>query len=111
MVRAGEMRHQIRIEVRASSQDASGQPLSTWQTFASVRAALQRTPGREIVASAREEGRLPTVFLIRYLAGVKSGMRVIWEGRVYQLTSPPVDPGGRHEQLTLITEEWEGREP
>lgn len=106
MVRAGEMRHQISIQVRSTARDAVGEPSNIWNDFANVRAALVTTPGKEIWASAQREGRVPVLFRIRYLEGVTPAMRVVFGGKVHNILSA-IDPdNGRKLEMVLTTEEW-----
>lgn len=102
MIRAGELIEQIQIQVRSSTLDALGEQSILWQTFATVRAAVTRTPGREVQAAAQTMGRVPTVFRVRYLAGVTPAMRVVWGARVYRILSAPPDGEGG---LTINAEE------
>lgn len=110
MVRAGEMRHEVRIEQRTSTLDPAGQQLDAWMTIAERRAAIQRAPGQEIWASAQRHGRVPTVFHLRYLDGVLPEMRVVLGDRVYDILSA-IDPSGRREELVITAEELVGVVP
>lgn len=109
MVRAGAMRHVVRIEVRSSTQDAAGEPVYAWSTFATVRAAMQRATGRELFESQQRNGRVPTIFRIRYLDGVTPAMRLVLlsTNAVYDIISV-VDEEGRREEMVLTTEEHVG---
>ncbi len=107
MVRAGAMRFQIDIMVRSSTQDAAGETLNTWAIFATRRAAIQRTAGREVFAAAARNARVPTVFRLRWLDGVLTGMRVQYDGRLFNITSA-VDQEETHEELILTTDELVG---
>lgn len=104
MLRAGQMRHQIRIEARSTIQDTSGEQHQSWTEFATRRAAVERARGSEVWASAQRSGRVPVVFHLRWLDGVTAGMRVVFEGRVHNILSA-VDQEGLGEELVLTTEE------
>lgn len=104
MVRAGEMRHSVRLEQRTTQQDAAGQQEATWLLFAERRAAIQRTPGSEVFASGARNARVPTVFRLRYLAGVTPAMRLVHAGKVFNILSA-IDQGGRGEELIITSEE------
>lgn len=91
MVRAGAMRHQVTIQSRSTTQDAAGEQLDTWSTFATRRASLQRTTGREAFAAVQDNGRVPTVFELRWVAGVLPGMRLVHDTQVYNIVSA-IDP-------------------
>jgi head-tail adaptor len=101
---SGKMRHVVRIEQRATTQDASGEPALTWTLFASRRAAIVRTPGREIWSSEERQGRVPTLFRLRFLEGVLPAMRVIHGDKVFNILSA-IDPDGMRAELVLNTEE------
>ncbi len=100
----GAMRDVVRIEQRATTQDAAGEPVLSWTLFAQRRASLERTPGREVWASAERQGRVPTVFHLRYLAGVLPAMRLIHEEKVFNILSA-LDPDGSRVELVIVTEE------
>lgn len=104
MIRAGPMRHVVTIQVRSTEQDAAGEPVDVWTTFATRRAAVERTPGRELVASAQRQGRVPTIFRLRFLAGVMPAMRIVHGGKVHEITSA-IDQEGRGEELIITAEE------
>jgi SPP1 family predicted phage head-tail adaptor len=103
-IRAGELRHRIELQERATTQDAAGEPASTWETFAQVWAALERTPGSEVWASAQRNARVPTVFRIRHVDGARPDMRVVLGARVYDVKSV-VDPTGRGAEMQLVCDE------
>lgn len=106
MIRAGEMRHRVRIEQRSGVQDASGEPNLTWSTFAERFASMKATPGTEVFSSEKRSGRVPTVFQLRYLAGVKPQMRLthIKTGQVFDILSAS-DPDGKRAELVITTVE------
>lgn len=109
MMRAGDMRHQVTIEQRSTTQDAAGEPSLTWSTYVTRRAAVDRAAGREVWASAQRQGRVPVVFRLRYLSGVTPAMRIVWGGRVHNILSA-VDQGGLGEELIITAEELVGDE-
>jgi head-tail adaptor len=109
------MRQTVRIEQRSKSQDAAGEPLDSWTLFAERRAAIQRAPGKELWASGERQGRVPTVFRLRYLDGVLPEMRLLLkkpkgEWALYDIVSA-TDPDGRREELIVTCTEWVGAKP
>ncbi len=107
MVRAGAMRFQVVLMQRATTQDAAGETLNTWSAFATRRAAIQRTPGTELFAAAGRNGRVPTVFRLRWLEGVTPGMRVEYDSRLFNIISA-VDQEEIGEELVITAEELVG---
>jgi len=104
------MRHQVQLQVRSTVQDPAGEPIHAWNIFATRRAAIQRTPGQEIFASAQREGRVPVVLKLRWLDGVTDAMRLIFlcrccSGRGVHDIKSPIDPDGRREELLITAEE------
>jgi SPP1 family predicted phage head-tail adaptor len=104
MIRIGDMRHQIRIEERSLTQDASGERVATWSTFVERRASVERAPGSEVWSSAQRNARVPTLFKIRYHAGVVPGMRLIHESRTYDILSA-IDQKGMRQELLISAQE------
>lgn len=110
MVREGDMRHQVELQVRTTIQDAAGEQTNTWNLFAKRRAAIQRTPGQEVFASAQRGARVPVIIRIRWLAGVTDAMRLIFrcaccaDRGVHDVKSA-IDPPGLREELVITAEE------
>jgi SPP1 family predicted phage head-tail adaptor len=104
-MRAGRLRHVIVIEQQSGSQDEYGAPGVTWSTFATVRAGVEPTMGKERFATAQTVAEADTVFTIRYLAGVLPTMRILHDGRVFNIAAPAMDPDGRKRELRLLATE------
>lgn len=105
MIRAGSLRHVVRFEKRSTVQDGAGEPLDTWTLVVERMAALERAPGREVWASAGNNARVPTVFRLRYDRDLMSAypsieMRLLFDGRVYEVSSM-FDPDGLKHELTV----------
>lgn len=107
MIRAGELRHRVLIERRSSTLDAAGRPAATWTEHATRWASIKRNPGNEVLAADQRTGRVPTVFLLRWLSGVLPEMRLTLLGqtpRRFNILSPD-DPDGRRKELHITAEE------
>ena len=104
----GRMRHVVRIDQRVTTQDAAGEQVLTWNQFATRRAAIEVTPGRELWSSQERQGRVPTIFRLRYLDGVVPSMRLIHSRdgseKVFNILSA-IDPDGLRVELVITTEE------
>ena len=100
----GQLRHTVRIERRSSTQDAAGEQVNSWSLVFHKRAALVRTPGREVFAAAERQGRVPTVFKLRFVEGVLPEMRLIHGGKVFDIVSA-IDPTGMRAELHITAEE------
>jgi head-tail adaptor len=108
VINAGKLRHSVRIEQRSTIQDGAGEPALSWTLFAARRAAIERTPGREVLASQERQSRVPTTFRLRYLAGVVPAMRLtLWlspNKRIFNILSA-IDPTGLGAELVITAEE------
>jgi SPP1 family predicted phage head-tail adaptor len=103
-IRAGDLRHRIRIDQRSTARDEAGGQSLVWTEVATIWAALERTPGSEVWASAQRQGRVPVVFRCRYRAGVTSSMRVVFDDLAHDIRSV-VDPSGKRAEMLLVTDE------
>jgi head-tail adaptor len=104
------MRHLVRLEVRSTVKDAAGEAVEVWNVFAQRRAALQRTPGREVFASAERQSRVPVILRLRWLEGVTDAMRLVFrcgccQDRGVHDVKSPIDPTGLREELLITAEE------
>jgi SPP1 family predicted phage head-tail adaptor len=107
-IQAGKLRHLIVIQKKSTSRDSCGGELpASWVPFASVRASVEPLQGREYTSASGDKAEATTRFRLRHLSGVTASMRVLFEGRVFQLVSPPIDPNMQHRELHLMTVETE----
>lgn len=105
---AGKLRHRITIQAKSTGRDACGGELpAAWTDFASVRASVEPLQGREYRSPSGDQAEATTRFRLRYLPGVTASMRVLCEGRVYNLVSPPIDPNLLHREWHLMTVQTE----
>lgn len=101
MLASGKLRHSIVIQALIEDQDEYGEATQAWETFASVRASVEPLQGREYFASQQVQAEVTTRFRIRYLAGLKPTMRVVFEGRNYDIQAI-LDPNELHRELHLM---------
>jgi head-tail adaptor len=111
MVRAGEMRHQVELQVQSSSQNPTHRPAA--QQLVDVR---HPAGGGGSITRVRDLGEraaewpVPVVFRLRYLDGVTSAMRLVFEGRVHNILSA-IDQEALGEELVITAEELVGEAP
>ncbi len=101
-LRAGDLRHRLRIESRSLSRDAAGGTLETWTLYAEAWAAIEPLRGREFFAAEGMNAELTTRLRLRYLAGVTPEMRAVGpDGTLYDIKTV-IDIGGRGRELELL---------
>lgn len=94
------MRATVRIEQRTPVRDAVGAPQATWNLFVERRAEVIRSTGRELEASEQRQGRVPTLFKLRWFEGVLPEMRLVCDDKVFDIESA-VDPDQRRRELHI----------
>jgi SPP1 family predicted phage head-tail adaptor len=83
------------IKQPVSSRDAYGALVTTWTTFATVRASINSSRGGEDEPHGTQRGTLNHAIFIRYLAGINNLMRVEIEGRTLEVLAV-VEQGRKH---------------
>ena len=85
-MQAGTLDRRITIQQSTDTQDAAGQPIAAWSTFAAVWAGHKDMRGRERFASEQDLAVRTVTFRMYWLDGVHERMRVIDEdGTVYDI--------------------------
>ena len=84
-MRAGQLRHRVIIQTPTETQDAQGQPVKSWGTFATVHANVLPLKGREYFNAQQINAETTTKFVIRYLAGITEKMRISYDSKLYNI--------------------------
>lgn len=111
-MRAGTLRHRVRIEQPVSVRDpATGDLVETWATYVDhLPAEIVPLSGREFLQSGANQAELTARATVRWDPGLQTTMRLIHEGRAYQITAVLPDPSfRRHATLMLGTGVSDGR--
>lgn len=103
-MRAGQLRHSVTIEQATESQNAIGEAIQTWTTFAKRRASVQPFQGREFWSAKQFNAESNLRVRLRYLTGLTTKMRISWNGRLFDIRSI-VNADERNRELILIVEE------
>ena len=105
MLRAGRLRHYIAIEQCSTTRDGDGDPVPSWQVFATdVPAEIAPLSGRELIAAGATQSDVSVRIMIRYLAGLDASMRVrrLDDDRLYNISAIIEDPESGREWMTLL---------
>lgn len=101
MIQAGDLNQRITIQSATSAQDAAGQPILTWSSFAAaLPAKVESVAGGETIRGRQVVATATTMFTVRYLAGVTPRMRVLYEGRTLGILRAG-DPYGDRRELRI----------
>jgi SPP1 family predicted phage head-tail adaptor len=94
MIRAGKLRHVITYQSKTQSLDEYGGPVETWATFATVRAAVSPLIGKDMIASMASQSTAEARVNHRFVTGITSAMRILWDGVAYEVVGEPANVHG-----------------
>jgi len=103
MLKAGIMDQTAEIQTPTEGVNSIGEPTFTYSAFATRWMALLPLSGAERIASLQNEGTVTHRVRMRYTAGLKPKMRLVSEGRTFEIDSV-VERGRREEHELLVTE-------
>ena len=86
-VEIGDLRHRITFQKLTTSVNENGFEVETWEDFKTVWAAVSNLHGREYFAAAAVQAENTVKFTIRYLTGLDTTMRIVFQGRQYNITA------------------------
>jgi len=82
---AGDLWARITVQQPTSTQNEVGESTLTWATYATVWADIQPLGGREAERYAETIGLSTHKITLRYLSGLTSSMRIIYDGRTLEI--------------------------
>lgn len=103
---AYKYRHRVAIQERVEVQDAlTGAMTHTWRNvwlspdveLASVPARVLTGAGREFFAADAKQSEVTARIELRWFPGLTSAMRVLWQGRPYNILEISTDETDRRE--------------
>ena len=106
-MRAGRLRHLIRIEREVEPRDADdmGGYALAWETVVDLLpAAIDPLRGQEAIAGQQIEAQLTHKITTRYYPGIQPDMRVVFDSRIFNIRSVKLLREVRH-VLELSCEE------
>lgn len=103
-MRIGNLRHKITIQENTPTPDGMGSSTASWSAFAAVWAAVWPIAATERVKNQAVEHEITHRIRVRYLAGVKSDMRILFGDRVFEITAI-INSCERNKTLDLLCNE------
>lgn len=85
-MKAGELDQQITFQIATKSRGTSGEEKQTWRTWKTVWASVQTTGGSENFYSPQLVAEATHKIKIRYLDVIKPTMRILWRGKILDIT-------------------------
>lgn len=106
-MRAGRLRHVITVERFTTTLDDAGTPTKAWTPHATLRADIERQSTEEFIRNQGAVEEAVVVFHARYMAGLTTADRIVWNGRPHALREIAPDPRMRTMELRTVTVEYE----
>jgi SPP1 family predicted phage head-tail adaptor len=116
-IRSGSLNRLVRFERRASAADAFNEEVGDWIEYAQARAQIVSLGAEETFAAMQAQSAATSRVVVRYTAqleAVKANDRVVTVNapfRVFDITSPPLDPDGRMRELNFLVAEHDESRP
>ncbi|MCY1513286.1 putative phage head-tail adaptor [compost metagenome] len=102
-IAAGALRHKVTIQRQQQVQNpATGSPMYTWVTvWDRVPASIEPLSARDFIAAQAVQSEVTARITIRHRAGVTASMRILHNGKVYNIRGVLADPDSGRAYLTL----------
>lgn len=100
-MKAGTLRHHVEIQQLVETTDAFGQPTHSYVHFANSFAEIRPLLGRENFAEKQVRSDQTHKIKMRYLEGVTASMRILYNGRTYEVIGFPVNYNEQNIFLTF----------
>lgn len=106
--RAGSLRDYIHIQRRATAEDGWGSPIDTWENITAQRLAanVRHRSGMSTIKADADVSITRSSIRIRRRTDVNAGMRVLFDGQVYEIDD--VLPGETREYIDLVCRRAQG---
>lgn len=83
----GELRHRITFQKLTTTTNENGFEVETWENYKTVWAAITNLHGREYFEAAAVQKENTVKFTIRYFKDPDTSMRILFQGRQYNIIS------------------------
>jgi SPP1 family predicted phage head-tail adaptor len=101
----GLFKHKIIIQKYIESENSMGDSVRSWQDHITTWAMIKTIQGREFIQAAAVQGENTTRFVIRYNHGITSDMRILYNGRIFEISAPPINDDEANKTLTIMAKE------
>jgi SPP1 family predicted phage head-tail adaptor len=106
----GQFRHRIKIQRYTAVQNSLGEEEKTWVDDCKIWASVEPLKGREFFKAQTINAEVTTKITIRYREGISSKMRVVFEGRNFDILSV-MKVEERKKEIELMCKELIVEEP
>lgn len=102
---AYRLRHRVTIQYQAEAQDTNtGAVTTSWvNLYAGVPAEVLTGMGREFQQSASTQAEIAARINMRWFPGLTESMRILWDGKVFNIHAIETDATARREYRLKCT--------
>jgi SPP1 family predicted phage head-tail adaptor len=99
----GRLRERVTFQQATETRNRLGETVQSWATYAERWASVQGLSSREVLLTGQQQTEITHRVRMRYLDGMTNSMRILWRGRVLEITSL-LEHNNRSEHELLCTE-------
>lgn len=104
-MKAGKLRHLVVLQTPSNTTSNTGDVQTGWATFKTLYANVVPLSGRDFYSAKAINSDITHRVELRWLPGVQPNMRVLHDGRLLELVSPPINVNERDRELHLMCKE------
>jgi len=90
----------VTLQAKTMSTDDYGGPVETWADYARIWAKYRELRGRELFAAQAAQSETTAMFYVRYASYIVPSMRIIKDGKPYDITAV-VDIDGKNVEMEI----------
>ena len=87
MIRPGELRERVTVQVASGTTNALGETVLAWSDSSAVWASVEGVSAREALLAGQQEATVSHRVRLRYMPGLTQQMRFAWRGRTLDIIS------------------------
>jgi SPP1 family predicted phage head-tail adaptor len=87
MIRPGELRERVTVQVSAESRNNLGETTLTWSDLTTRWASVEGASAREVLLNGQQDVNITHRVRMRYVDGMTQNMRLVWRGRTLDIIS------------------------
>ena len=101
----GKFNKRITFQKNVETENEMGDFITEWINGKSAWAMVKTVKGREYVQAASVQAENTVRFVIHYTPGISNDMRIIYDGRTFEIIAPPINDDELDKTLTIMTKE------
>lgn len=97
----GPLKHWVTLQEKITAQNTYGEQETNWETVAQFWASVAPLSARELMLSQQIQSDVSARIVMRYRSDITAAMRILHNGKVYNIRGVQADPESGLEYLTL----------